>query len=133
MDKKGIQEASSLKEAFQGMVPEIMKVIEGTVISASPLKIKAANDDKLIIEPNITCLPRHLTDYTTQVDIMLGKGSLDSKTDEGTCDSAHTHMLETYNIYKATMKVYNGLKAGETVYILSFNNGKKYYILDREG
>jgi hypothetical protein len=28
--------------------------------------------------------------------------------------------------------VYNALKVGETVFILSFNQGKKYYILDRE-
>ena len=29
------------------------------------------------------------------------------------------------------MTVYNGLKVGEKVHLLSLNNGKKYYVLDR--
>lgn len=48
-----------------------------------------------------------------------------------TAGQAHSHALSTFNIYKATITVYNALKPGETVHLLSFNNGKKYYILDR--
>lgn len=43
----------------------------------------------------------------------------------------HSHALATFNIYGATMTVYNALKVGETVHLLSFDNGKKYYVLDR--
>lgn len=46
-------------------------------------------------------------------------------------DQAHSHALGSLNIYGATITVYNALKVGETVHLLSFNNGKKYYILDR--
>lgn len=151
-----IQEPTSLKELFQGMVPESMGVVQGKVVSASPLKIQVVNDEKLVLAANLICLPRHLSDYTTTCDIRLDKGSIDSRTRfDGThphgssgehgghvsgsgahehpeTEGAHVNYLETYNIYGATIKVHNALKLGEIVYLLSFNEGKKYYVLDRE-
>lgn len=157
MDIKEMQEPTSLKELFQGMVPEAMSVVRGKVISASPLKIQIIGDEKMILESNIICLPRHLSTYTTVIDITLGKGAINSLTRAGQgthphgssgehgghlsgdgshahpeTEGAHVHNVATFNIAGATMTVYNGLKAGEVVYILSFNHGKKYYILDRE-
>lgn len=152
-----MQEPTSLKELFQGMVPEAMAVVQGKVISASPLKIQVINDEKLILEQNIICLPRHLSTYKTTVDIVLGDGTINSVTRSGQgthphgssgehgghtggtgahahpdSEGAHIHNVATFNIFGATMTVYNGLKVGDLVYILSFNHGKKYYILDRE-
>lgn len=167
MDIKDIQESMSLKEAFQGLVPEAMAVIRGRVISEAPLKIQVINDDKLILEKNIICLPRHLTDYqtwlsfdnpkikqkisiydraekeklpgtvvageephtprsddqpapiiTTTTDIIFGKKAFDGATEP----------LPAFH----EITIYNHLRVGEIVYILSFNHGKKYYILDRE-
>ena len=92
-----------------------------------------------------------------RVDIVQGKGSVNSKTatDGGhthkyngntenggepdhnhgykgtTEETKHSHSLASFNIYKATMTVYNALKVGEKVHLLSFDNGKKYYVLDR--
>lgn len=157
MDIKEMQEPTSLKQLFQSMVPEAMTVVRGTVISASPLKIQVINDDKMILEQNIICLPRHLSTYQTTVDITLGKGSINSVTQAGQgthphgssgehgghaggsgahshpeTEGAHVHNVATFNIFGASMTVYNGLKVGDVVYILSFNHGKKYYILDRE-
>lgn len=139
MDIKEMQEPTSLKQLFQSMVPEAMTVVRGTVLSASPLKIQVINDDKMILEQNIICLPRHLSTYQTTVDITLGKGSINSVTKEDGAhgghvggDGKHRNALETFNIFGASMTVYNGLKVGDVVYILSFNHGKKYYILDRE-
>ena len=152
----GIQEATSLKEVFQGIVPESMAVVKGEVISAVPLKIQVINDDKLILEKNIICLPAHLREYTTSCDIQLSKGTIDSQTlldgahphgASGThgghlsgdgshahpdSEGAHVNHLQTFNIWNAVITVHNGLKVGEMVYILSFNQGKKYYNLDRE-
>ncbi|MDR1754398.1 MAG: DUF2577 domain-containing protein [Eubacterium sp.] len=159
-----IQQPTSIKETFQNMIPKSMAVIRGRVISASPLKIQALNDEKLIIRENIMCLPKHLTNYTTKCDIMLDDGEIDSETQSGgmhrhsksssgihdeysesdgsqfqeetdnnsELDGEHTHNQTTFNVYSATIKVYNALKENEAVYILSFNEGKKYYILDRE-
>lgn len=147
----------SVKQLFQGMVPEAMEILQGKVISASPLKIQVVNDEKLVLTENIICLPRHLSDYTTTIDIQLGKGSINSVTRSGqgthphgssgqhgghtggdgshshpASEGSHVHNVATFNISGATMTVYNALKVGETVYLLSFNHGKKYYILDRE-
>lgn len=156
MELNNFNEPTSLKEAFQGLVPDGAGVIQGEVISASPLKIQVKNDDKLILSENILCLPRHLSTYKTVVDIQLGSGSINSVTRSGQgthphgasgghaqasgdgvhshpgSEGAHVHNVATFNIFGASMTVYNGLKVGDTVYILSFNQGKKYYILDRE-
>jgi hypothetical protein len=122
------------------MIPESMAVVRGKVISAAPLKIQVINDDKLILTENIICLPAHLQEYTTKCDILLSNGTIDSQTyndgehsqpDAG-YGGAHVNHLQTFNIWNAVIKVHNALKVGEVVYILSFNQGKKYYILDRE-
>lgn len=142
MEQERKQEPMSLKQLFQQMVPEAMEVLQGQVISASPLKIQVINDEKLTLTENLICLPRHLTTYQTTVDITLGKGTIDSVTRSGQGEHTHpaisksgdhVHNVATFNIFGASMTVYNGLKLGEIVYILSFNHGKKYYILDREG
>jgi len=46
-------------------------------------------------------------------------------------EGSHIHDIDSFNIFKATMIIHNALKIGEIVYMLSFNEGKKYYILDR--
>jgi hypothetical protein len=130
-----IQEQTSLKGLIQEMVPESMSVIQGKVISASPLKIQAVNDEKLILTESIICLPRHLTDYTVEMTV--------SHTTEN--ETAHTHAIQdTYTgggsssptthrhnyTGRKSFLVHSALKVGETVYMLSFNQGKKYYILD---
>lgn len=143
---------TSLKGLFQGLVPDPCGILQGKVISASPLRIQAVNDEKLIINALLLIVPKHLTDYTATVDISVGKGTLTSvtKTDgahehsggtHGGHDSgngshthdggAHSHTLKTFAISGGTMKVYNALKVGEQVHLLSLNNGKKYYVLDR--
>ncbi len=139
-------EWKSIKELLQGMIPKDTEIMQGTVISTSPLKIQMANDEKLIINERITVVPWHLTDYTTKIDIEKRDGTIDSLTHvDGehhhmypaspphgpTTETKHQHALETYNIYKATIKVYNALKLGDLVYVLSMNNGKLYYVLDR--
>lgn len=156
-EQTGNPSQTSLKGLFQGMSDAGVEVLQGIVKSASPLKIQIVNDDKLVIGPNITYVPRHLTDYTATVDIVQGKGSVQSQTStdgshthsySGNTESAgdpshthsysgetqgkaHSHSLSTFNIYGATMTVYNALKVGEKVHVLSFNHGKQYYVLDR--
>ena len=134
-----IKEPTSIKEMFQGMIPDSMGVVRGKVVSAAPLKIQVVNDDKLLLSENLICVPRHLSDYTTTCDLMLGKGSLDSQTKNDGEHGGHVsgtganqHARATFNIFNATLKVHNALKLGDTVYLLSFNEGKKYYVLDRE-
>lgn len=98
---------SSLKALLQSMAVESMAILHGKVTSPNPLKIQIANDAKLVLGENILCLPKHLSTYKATVDI------------SGVASGV-------------TMTVYNALQEGDKVYILSFNHGKKYFVLDRE-
>lgn len=137
---------TSLKQLFQGMIPVGSTILQGTVTKDDPLEITAVNDSKLIISGNQLVVPWHLTDYTTHADYTMGdKGELRDETytkmDGGhihndsrgdpTTNVKHKHYLEKLNAYKMTLKVYNHLQKDDIVYLLSLNNGKVYYVLDR--
>lgn len=146
------EQSKSLKNLIQGMVQGEAELMQGTVISDSPLKVQMINDEKLIINERIMVVPRHLSDYTTIASFTVDDGKLDSVTtgsgehhhdgglhgehisgngshthDGGT----HSHPLSSFTLTKGTITVYNALKVGEIVYVLSLNKGKLYYILDR--
>lgn len=137
---------TSLKQLFQGMIPVGSTILRGTVTKDDPLEITAVNDSKLIISGNQLVVPWHLTDYTTHADYTMGdKGELRDETytkmDGGhqhvesrggsTSIVKHKHYVEKLNAYKMTLKVYNHLQKDDIVYLLSLNNGKVYYVLDR--
>lgn len=136
-------EKTSIKQLFQQMSSgNTVEVLQGMVISENPIKIQMINDEKLIIGANITYIPRHLTDYKTQIDIVQKGGTIDSKTKTDgshshsgvhgqTSATTHSHALDTFHIYDMEITVYNALKTGEKVHILSFHQGKQYYVLDR--
>lgn len=125
----------SLKGIFQGMIPADAELMQGTVISTSPLKIQMTNDEKLIINERITVVPRHLSDYVTEATFTVDGGTLASVTTESGSHQhsggTHSHPLATFTLSHGTLTVYNSLKVGEVVYVLSLNNGKLYYVLDR--
>lgn len=121
-------EANSLKQLFQSLVPDPLGIFQGTVVSASPLKIQAANDEKLIIPALLLIVPKHLTDHTVDADFSIGEGAISAATDTA---EAHSHRLTSFSVTGGTITVRNGLKIGEKVHLLSLNNGKKYYVLDR--
>ena len=100
----GNDNPTSIKALFQGLIPDGDEVIQGIVKSAEPLRIQAVNDEKLLINTPLLIVPKHLSTYTVQVQIAS---------------------------YTGEMTVHNGLKVGEKVHLISFNNGKKYYVLDR--
>ena len=134
-----INQPTSIKELIQGIIPKDLDIIRGRVTQTGPIRIQAVNDDKLILNENTLIVPWYLTDYTTRCDIELRQGTINSHT---FVDGAHSHpitdggahrnWLEDFNIYKATIKHYNALKVGEIVFMISFNHGKKYFVLDRE-
>ena len=145
-------EANSLKELFQGLMPPGSAILQGTVTKDDPLEITAANDSKLVISGEQLIVPWHLTDYTTHADYTMGdKGDLRDET-YTKMDGGHQHVdsrggsttivkhkliltkkdcEEKLNAYKMTLKVYNHLQKDDLVYLLSINNGKLYYVLDR--
>lgn len=145
-------EETSLKQLFQSLIPEGAGVVEGKVTSANPLTVTLANDSKMVLSENSLIVPKHLTDYTTTADISggsltgntttSGSHTHDEGTHEGHTDGdgshthnggKHSHNLSSFSVSGASITIHNSLKQGETVYLLAFNNGKKFYILDRKG
>ncbi len=127
---------NSLREAIKKMIERNTELLQGIVISESPLKIQAMNDSKLIITAVSAIIPWHLTDYETTVDLEETESSpiihaATSKDIISKVASLHAHENEKFKIYKLKIKVYNSLKKGEKVHILAVQNGKKYFILDR--
>lgn len=99
-------EKTSLKGMLQDIAGKGMsEVLQGIVKSSSPLRIQIVNDEKLIINQNVTFVPQHLTDYTTKVTDDTGG--------------------------QKSITVHNGLKVGDKVHLLSFNHGKQYFVLGR--
>lgn len=122
----GESEKTSLKQILQGMVGEDAEVLQGIVKQANPLKIQIINDDKLLIGPNVTYVPWHLTDYKTEVTIQWETEEKSGGSGEAAYES-HKHGIAG----RKKITIHNALKVGEKVHILSFNHGKQYFVLDR--
>nr|DAU59625.1 MAG TPA: Protein of unknown function (DUF2577) [Caudoviricetes sp.] len=146
---------TGLKELIQSLMPDMPGIVEGKVTGISPLKITLVNDLKMVLSANSLVVPRHLTDYTISADLRKKDGVLLSRTknDDGehehsggnhdghvSGDGEHTHeggehihTLSTFELLNGQITVHNALKIGDIVYLLPFNGGKKYYVLDRKG
>ena len=109
-----MEDQTSIKQMIQSMSPDGAGVVEGTVTNAAPLEITLTNDAKMILSANSLIVPERLTDHEIETDIVMG------------IDTLHTPTEVKINLH-------TGLKVGEIVYLLSYNNGKKYYVLDRRG
>lgn len=119
---------TSLKQLIQGMMGESARVLQGIVKSENPLKIQIVGDDKLTIGPNITYVPFHLTDHTAEVTVSWQAENASDGGDEDAV-APHDHVIAG----RKTIMIHSALKAGEKVHVLSFNNGKQYFVLDRVG
>ncbi len=110
---------TGLKGIIQAMTESGEKLLQGNVISISPLRIQMVNDEKLIITERITIVPQHLTDY----QVIMSASLITSYEEE------HSHSVNVNNLFT----VRNALKVGDRVIVLSLNKGKLYYVLDRVG
>ncbi|MBR5432148.1 MAG: DUF2577 domain-containing protein [Bacteroidales bacterium] len=110
---------TSLKELFQGMIPSSCSLLQGTVISVSPLKIQIANDAKLVISAASTIIPKHLTDRTVKVTIPNSGGH-----SQYVGSGIHSHT-------EVNMTIYDGLKPGDKLHLLAVQNSKKFIALGR--
>ena len=121
---------TSLKQLFQSMIPNDVEIMQGVVTRVTPLSIQIINDEMLTITDSNTIVPWHLTDYSTNVTIKVSQeekleGSI-TKDDPG-----HDHGMKEFYITKGRMTVHNGIIKGERLHIMSVNNGKQYFVLDR--
>lgn len=113
---------TSLRSAFTELALACATTIfRGRVVSNRPLQIQIDNDMKLILHENILCVPLHLTDYS--VSCVL--------TNVGESDEDNEEELEQ-STQESKILIRNALRTGDRVFLLSFNEGKKYFVLDRE-
>lgn len=118
---------TSIKGLIQSMVSvDGESIMQGTVISVSPLKIQMENDSKHIITERITIVPWHLTNYHTSVVV-------DWQTENTSGGSGYAEFSSHRHAIKGTkpITVLNALRLGDKLHILSLNKGKLYYVLDR--
>lgn len=125
------KKATSLKQLFQQMIPETIGLTVGLVIKTDPIIIQVINNPKMILSGSNLVIPKHLSNYKTQISFdnpniknLVKPYSLD---DVPGADYKLTFQEPTIN----EVTIYNALKKGEKVYLLRFNGGELYYVLDR--
>ena len=148
MPENGLQQENqqtSLKGILQGMAPKEIAIVEGVVVKASPVAIQLTNNPKMVASGQNLIVPRHLTDYRSRISIdqcsspMLTSKTATEKphthsnpeggrTGEG---EAHSHTLDSFKIGLVGCTIHNALAVGDKVSMLSLENGKQYYVLDR--
>lgn len=141
-----MERKTGITQALGDMYGSGFNVVEGIVLSPKPLQIKLVNNEKMVLDSDITTIPRHLTDYKTKITIPLASGAqLVAPTTEENAHShscpdggtstvgAHKHSLVSLKVVETEVIIHNGLKKDDVVVLLGYNNGKSYYILDRKG
>lgn len=118
---------TSIKQLIQGMSTPGIQFLQGTVVSTGPLRIQMVNDEKLIIGPNITIVPWQLTDYQTEMTPLEWETETASGGSGDSAYASHAHVITG----RKKVIIHNALKVGDKVHVLSFNNGKQYFVLDR--
>lgn len=117
---KAIKQATI--DAMEASKP--MKLYYGTVISISPLKISV--EQKMTLTAAQLVLTKAVTDYT--VDIQVNHVTENASGGSGEASFAsHNHAYTG----RKQIKIYNGLKNGEKVLLMRFQEGQSFVVLDR--
>lgn len=129
--------ATGLKALIQGMAPEQVRLIECKVTAPLPdIELEATNDDKLKIKSSLIVVPQWLTDQVYPCYIETeAYTSKNTKVGEGpfihdVC-AASGHTCPSHYYKTAWICMHNHLEVDDLVYVLAFNGGRSYYILDR--
>ena len=104
---------TSLRELLAKAVPTTkVEIVAGVVQSADPIEIYLSNGSDLVVTESNVFIPKRLTDM--RVSISLSGFSMDDD-----------------SIGPITGWIHNALQKGDEVYLLSYDNGALYYVLDR--
>lgn len=99
-------------------------VFYGTVLSEKPLKISVEKKLELIEEQLV--LTKAVTDHYVDIEVK----HLTEERGGGSGDAAYEPHDHEYKGRKK-IKIYNGLKQGEKVLLVRFQEGQKFLVLDR--
>ncbi len=109
---------TGVMQVIKDQMPAAVTVKSGVIKSVAPLSVQVVGDEKLLLTAELLIVPQHLTRH----DVIMDIPKMCNYSGEGACN---------YNGEGAVVTVHSELKMGDTVCLLSFNSGKKYYILDR--
>lgn len=125
------EKATSIKQLIQQMAPESIGFVMGVVVKTAPISIQVVNNPKMVASGSMLIIPKHLTDYKTQISFdnpgiknVVKPYSMDDV-------AGADYKLTFQDAAKNEVTIYNSLKQGEKVHMLRFNGGKLYYVLDR--
>ncbi|MFN2745836.1 MULTISPECIES: DUF2577 domain-containing protein [Bacillus] len=98
--------SDAIKELALGAVhyESPVDIMPAEVISASPLKLKLRDHEKLVIPSDLLVVARHLTDHTMQIRV------------DGE---------------EKTIRFYNQLHEGDRVMIAAMPGGQSFFVIDR--
>jgi hypothetical protein len=98
--------SDAIKELALGAVnsESPVDVMPAEVVSASPLKLKLRDHEKLVIPSDLLVVARHLTDHTVQI-------RMDGE--------------------EKTIRFYNQLHEGDHVMIAAIPGGQSFFVIDR--
>lgn len=97
----------------------LVGLLEGEVISSSPLKIRLKKNVKLIIPKELLVVPEYLTNRTINCNV------------SASYISTATEEFNNVSSNDVSITINNALKIGDKVMLISFEGGQKYFILDR--
>lgn len=126
---------TSIKGMIQGLAEEMTGIVTGVVSSADPLEIKLTNDEKTTLWALSLRVPRHLTDYTVEVELSsvasISGGHVAGSLSTGGGLTSFSLTGGNLGVTAGELTVKNALGVGDAVYLYKFNDGKKYYVLGR--
>ena len=99
--------SGSIKGMIQSICVGDVSVVSGTVVSPEPLRIRLDGEAGMLLSGGALSLPAHMRDH--QVCLSIPAASLD----------------------RAPATVHGALKAGEGVYLIGYDGGKRYFVAGR--
>lgn len=98
----------------------------GTVISASPLKIRVT--EQFVLPESTLIVPEHLTKHETKITITDEYGW--KTEEEKTCETTETHRHKILSTEQKVL-IHNELKVGDKVVLIRMQGGQFYYVAGR--
>lgn len=127
-----------MREAGKTPQNEVVDLIEGTVTSVNPLKVKVDNREltETFLIQGALVVETHI--YTDNIKKFVHEHSVPQTTTLPAGEGPHTHTVpqrDSVNDFidpTVDIMLWRGLRKGDIVYMLKLGRGQKYLILQRK-
>lgn len=114
---------TSIKALIQQLGPDQPGLLVGTVKALSPLSITLVGEEKIELTDTNCVILDYLRDQKVEVSFSgTASGSVSTPKGDGSIKNI---------TYKGYMTIKQGLKIGDSVHVLSLNEGRQYVVLGR--